>query len=241
MARRELTLETARKKWARQSANPALSLGDRIRLIHQASMEAEQLRTCSTGVAEKTIRLAFSEIFTDPVRGKKVGSVAVHRYMRFHRLSPEVVDLMAKHAAGDSGHLIGLSYALELAEVGDQQMQLQLLKSAINEKWGVRTLKKKSHPFRDIPSVQKEARHMVVIGKIEAAAVGLSNELKGLMQTATFLDTVDTSPYRSAAESIELVQRINHAHALLTQLVQTVPRVSNTLALAAEKVVESKH
>ena len=49
MARKKLTLETARKKWATQSANLALLLGERIKLIYIFSLEADQLRTQPDG------------------------------------------------------------------------------------------------------------------------------------------------------------------------------------------------
>lgn len=57
MARKKLTLETARKKWATQSANLALLLGERIKLIYIFSLEADQLRTQPDGGLMKILEI----------------------------------------------------------------------------------------------------------------------------------------------------------------------------------------
>jgi len=237
--RLKLTIESARKKWARQSANLALRMGERLKLIHRFSLEAEQLRTQPNGPSEREIRLAFCEIFTDPAKGRKINILAVQRYMRFQRLSPEVVEMMAAHASRDSEHSIGLSYGLELSEVGDQEAQMALLKSAIDEKWTVRKLREMAEPHRDIATVPKESRHAVAFGKIETAAIDMHNQLTELTMAFSLLDSIGDSPHRTSEEAESLTQKIVHIGSLLDDICQMQDEVSDILDLAATRVRES--
>jgi len=239
MPRTKLTLETAGRKWTTQSANLALLLGERIQLIYGFSMEAEQLRTQPNGPSAKEIRLAFGEIYINPAKGMKIKPHSALRYMRFHWLSPEVVDLIAAHASGDSGHSTGLSYALVLAEVGNHATQLELLKSAINERWRVRKLKEMAEPHRDIPSIRKQPRPMVAFGKIESAAVGIHRELTELVMADILLDTIGECPYRSGEEADGLVDKIVNTRALLDDVWRMRQKVSDRLDLAVARVLES--
>lgn len=239
MPKKKLMLETARKKWATQSANLALLLGERIKLIYRFSQEAEQLRTQPDGPTENDLRLAFSGIFTNPQNNKTINPKAVHSYMRFHRLSPAVVDLIAEHASGNGGHSVGLSYGLKLAEVGNHESQMELLRSAIDGKWSVLKLWEMAEPHRDIATVPKQSRPTVTFGKIETAAVGLRNQMTELTMADTLLETIGESPHRSDEESAALVEKIVNTKSLLDEICQMQQEVSDMLDLAAEKVLEA--
>lgn len=93
-------------------------------------MEAEQLRRKPNNVSEKEMKLAFCDIYTDPVKGKKISSLAAFRYFRLQGLTKDVIDKIAEHASGETKHVLTMSNAVTLAEVRTIQEQRKILTEA---------------------------------------------------------------------------------------------------------------
>ena len=233
MAESQITLKKARKKWASQSANKTLLPGERIKLIYAISVEAEQMRRKPNNVSEKEIKLAFCDIYTDPVKGKKISSLAAYRYFRLYGLAKDVIDKIAEHASGKTKPVLTMSHAVTLAEVRSVKEQRKLLTEAIRDDWNVRTLKMKTRQYRKLPSANVKVRHKVLIGKLDAAAKRLNELLTELTKSKHFLKTIDQSDRRSKPETAKLLKDFGSS---LSSIGEKLEHAKGIADKAAEKL-----
>jgi len=229
------SLKEIAEKWASESANKALSPGERIKLIYRFSQEARNVPKQASAGTEAEIRNAFCEIYTDPIKGKKINNLAASRYLRLERLSPTVVDKIATHASGTMKPLLSMSHAVVLAEVGKKTIQKQLLKKMVSEGWDVRRLKKEVRPHRDLPSTNAKVRHKVLIGKLDSAAERLNELLDELTKSKEFLKTIDHSDRRSKTETVQLLKNFRSSLSAIDDKLEKARDIADQAARELDK------
>lgn len=205
MTKSQKLLEKARAKWARLSANKSLPAGERIKLIYEFSLEAERLRSKPNNIPKSDVRRAFCDIYTDPVKGKKINNVAAARYLRLHRLAATVIDQIVEQAAVQTP-LLTMSHAVTLAEVDDKAKQMKLLKKTIRSGLSVRRLREEATSYRDVSMDKAFVRHKVLIRRLDAAANNLDELLKELTKSKQFSKTIEKSDRRSKSETAGLLR-----------------------------------